>query len=119
MEKEMSSFHARVDKDFYNIILKKAKERNIKVTRYIRMLLERGLVVDEYYHGERDSLEIPNVGSQSLIKAIANLSAETTMLARLIYRNQFEDSDDFIDEINKVYKKSQRLLEESISMEKE
>ena len=111
MSEEMSSFHVRVDQDFYDIIANKAKERGIKISRYIRMLLERGLVVDQQYHNEVKSIEPSVNDAQSLLSIVATLSAETTMLTRFIYRESFESDRDFEENAGKAYNKAQRLLE--------
>lgn len=111
MSKEMSSFHVRVDKDFYDILTKKAKERNIKIGRYIRMLIERGLVIDHQYHNENSAFSNVGINDTALLQIISQLCAETTMVLRYVYRNNFNNDEEFKDMANKIYNQSQQLLE--------
>jgi hypothetical protein len=110
MSEEMGSFHVRVDKDFYDILTRKSKERGIRIGRYIRMLIERGLVIDHQYHNEGTSYNLA-VNNHALLPIIAELCAETTMLVRYLYREKFDNDDAFKDMVSKIYSQSQQLLE--------
>lgn len=111
MTEKMLSIPIRFDKDFYDIIIRKANERGIKVSRYVRMLIERGLVIDHQYHNEGNNSSATQIDDKQMLTIIAELCAETTMMVRYLYRQNFENDEAFKDMVSKIYNQSQQLLE--------
>jgi len=104
----MKPFSLRIDDDLYEMIQQRATERGIKVTRYVRMLIEKGLVVDHQLHHGTQSLAESETYSNG---TLAELLAENTMVLRSIYRNLFKDEESFKASMESLHQLSQRFLE--------
>lgn len=105
----MKSITVRMDDYFYSLIKQKAAEKGIKLSRYIRMLIERGLVMESQFQST-GSPALSTNSQPDLLPIIASLSAENTMLLRYLYRRYFDNDETFQNAANKIYEQSQQML---------
>lgn len=77
----MKSLTIRIDKDFEQLLRKKAEQRNIKFTRYLRSLIDKGLTTEAYL--EEQGGRMPHSkANESLETRTAEMVAEILINTR-------------------------------------
>lgn len=110
MNDNMKSISLRLDHYFYEILKTKAEDKGVKLSRFIRTLLERGLTLEGTYSHPTQASSFDNT-SADYLAIIADLSAETLMTMRHIYRRDFENEETFREASNRIYAQSQKMLD--------
>lgn len=84
---DMKSYSVRLDNKLFNILETKAKQQEIKLSRYIRSLIEKGLVIDSQINqpgfGVGDGLDLPD---DTFKVNLAELSVQSLVLTRKLLR---------------------------------
>lgn len=84
----------RIDDKTYAIIEKNAANQGIKISRYIRSLIEKGLVIDSQIN-RGDVPQNPLNADQELFNQLVEISIENTILTRKMLRNFVETEEDY------------------------
>jgi hypothetical protein len=107
---KMTQYSVRVDQKLADILEKNSEHQGIKMTRYIRSLLEKGLVIDTLV--QQGSLAEKQDNSKSHFEIrIAELVAQNLVLGRKLIRAQSKTED----QANKEISEAETLAREYIS----
>lgn len=108
---QMKQVSVRVDDTFYGILKKNAEQQGIKVTRYIRSLIEKGLVIDTQI--QQGVLVEKRDHSKSYFDIkIAELVAQNLALSRKLIRVQLKSEELSHDEIRDAEKRAKEFIAE-------
>ena len=109
----MTTLSVRIDQSLLNAVKENAATQGIKLSRYARSLIERGLMLEKL----EDHSISNNNKSIDYLPIIATLCAENTMLTRYLYRKDFSNQPAFNAALADVFGQSQHMLKEMETMQ--
>ncbi|CAM4436015.1 MAG: hypothetical protein LEGION0398_MBIBDBAK_00544 [Legionellaceae bacterium] len=113
MTVKMKSIPIRLDNDIYQNVVNNSKEKGIKISRYIRSLIDKGLIVENYLPLRQDSErhnKVNNISDNNSLDIIAGLCAENLMITRQLYSDSLKDKEKYIENLTVITEKSKLLL---------
>jgi hypothetical protein len=78
----MEIINIRVDKEFRNLLRERAEKREIKLSRYVRSLIEKGMVVESQL--EQSSAGVNSEKKKNINLRMAEMIAENLILTRTV-----------------------------------
>jgi hypothetical protein len=95
---QMKQYSVRVDTRLSQVLNRNAEDQGIKVTRYVRSLIEKGLIIDTQI--QQGILVEKKDNSKSYFDLkIAELVAQSVALSRKLLRKQFKNEEAGQDEV--------------------
>ena len=91
--------HIRIDEEMAKTIEYKAAKNAIKLSRYIRSLLEKGLVFEHQMEAGHSIKNLPSKDAEYLIK-IAEILVENIRLTRKLIRNSVNTHEEHREILN-------------------
>ena len=108
---QMKQYSLRVDDTLSGILNRNAENQGIKVTRYIRSLIEKGLVIDTQI--QQGVLVEKRDRSKSYFDIkIAELVAQNLALSRKLIRAQLKNDEISNDEIKDAERRAKEFIAE-------
>jgi hypothetical protein len=106
---EMKQYSVRIDRRLAEIVERNAEQQGAKLARYIRSLIEKGLVVDAQIQQGMLADKKDNSKNYFDIRT-AELLAENVALSRKILRKQFKNAEISHDEIIDAERRSKEFI---------
>jgi AraC-like DNA-binding protein len=106
---KMKQYSVRVDDRLSQILERNAENQGIKVTRYVRSLIEKGLVIDTQIQQGVLAEKIDKSKSYFDLK-IAELVAQNVALSRKLLRKQFKNEEIGQDEIQDAERRAKEVI---------
>jgi hypothetical protein len=106
---QMKQYSMRVDDGLSQILERNAENQGIKVTRYVRSLIEKGLVIDTQIQQGILAEKIDKSKSYFDLK-IAELVAQNVAISRKLLRKQFKNEEIGQDEIQDVERRAKEVI---------
>ena len=110
---EMKQYSVRVDHKLAEILERNAQQQGIKVTRYIRSLLEKGLVIDTQIQQGVLTEKKDNSKSYFDIR-IAEVVAQTLVLSRKLIRTHLKSEEASSNEISDAERRAKEFISDLI-----
>jgi len=107
----MKQYSIRIDHKLSEILERNAQQQGVKNTRYIRSLIEKGLVIDTQIQQGVLAEKRDHSKSYFDIK-IAELVAQTLALSRKLIRAQLKSEEASHDEIRDAEKRAKEFISE-------
>ena len=113
---EMKQYSVRIDRKLAEILERNAEQQSAKLARYIRSLIEKGLVIDTQIQQGVLVEKRDNSKSHFDIK-IAELVAQNLALSRKLIRGQCKNDEEGNHEIKDAERRAQQFISELIGVD--
>jgi len=106
----MKTICIRIDEKVVEIIDRNAAQQGIKPTRYVRSLIEKGLVLDHQIQGGTTGKHAP-MQDTTLWFSLAEFLIENVMLARILVRKTVQTPEEHKEILQVAAEKAKQYLD--------
>ncbi len=113
----MKSITLRIDESLLETITRNAEVQKIKLSRYIRMLIEKGLVIDSQIQSgfDKNTAGFSNNSKGIFEIRMAQIQAEELLICREILKNILQSESDFNRKSAEASEKAKAFVAKALS----